>query len=345
MIFRLLMLCSLVALSTQWTRSDTTSGLTAEDAVVADEDDDLDTSDTEFNEERLFEDEDGIEEAGAAEGPVPELTATTLEQIQTTPITTTTLPPVTGAINICFSGDTNTQLLMERNGYNSSEVYYRDLIDIVNKAVVNLAPSVRVEFLGAQLYTIQMYMLWFNNYDTSEESLRTANTGFWDTAGTFNSYRGLGCDVAFYTTSEDYAFDFSNMIGLGNTLAMCGIYSHGMLKLFDDMERTAILLAHEIGHIIGVYHDDGTMNADYLPLMDTYPVEVGNIMLACELSPVLDGCDDPVGICVMDPSPYTTMGAPFMYSDCSHAYYDMYLKLSEDYPSWYQTECFVNDLA
>ena len=58
------------------------------------------------------------------------------------------------------------------------------------------------------------------------------------------------------SSNSDNAFLYSGIEGIANTFQACSDLSFSIIKLYpQDLKHQVALLSHEMGHLVGVYHD------------------------------------------------------------------------------------------
>merc|ERR1712173_22211 len=208
----------------------------------------------------------------------------------------------------------------------------------------SLDPDIKARMLIATNMGLDVELSWFNGFDTSEKALPNANMGFWgDTTGLFDNAHSVGCDVGYAVIPDDVAFDYSAVEGIANMFQICGDLSFSTIKLYaDDYYHQVVLIAHELGHLLGLYHD-GPMNAVYEPLSALYPQDIQKLRNVCGAEG--SGCTDDAGLCIMNTVPTGGTGYPRSFSECSKQYFKMFKHLAGDFPAIYNSACFMRDIT
>merc|ERR1712227_223859 len=97
------------------------------------------------------------------------------------------------------------------------------------------------------------------------------------------------------------------------------------------VSNMATVVAHELGHQMGIYHD-GVLNSAYTtsPLRPRFPDEFAAMDASCTAA-------TPQNL-VMDEVP---INVEPVFSSCSKAYYAMWRKLSTSFPTFYPDSCLT----
>ncbi|KAI0227866.1 hypothetical protein LSAT2_021660 [Lamellibrachia satsuma] len=66
------------------------------------------------------------------------------------------------------------------------------------------------------------------------------------------------CDVIFLIT-RDPAFDELGLSGIAHLNSMCTSYARGIIEIPVSRDLMTMRVAHEIGHILGMYHYNGEL--------------------------------------------------------------------------------------
>ena len=71
-----------------------------------------------------------------------------------------------------------------------------------------------------------------------------------------NSYHMIYPAIYSLPRPSDNAFVYSAIEGIANMFQVCGSLSFSIIKLYpEDFYHQVVLVAHEIGHLLGIYHD------------------------------------------------------------------------------------------
>lgn len=155
------------------------------------------------------------------------------------------------------------------------------------------------------------------------------------------------CAAGFLVQGPEDAFwKTCTKDGVAKLFGICQPYGYGLVKVEFPIEKMATLVAHELGHEFGFSHDDDEIDEPYR-LMSEDPIfkdYVTGIMENCGSENDI-GCDDPTGVCIMDPNPTKEYPKnrirgkvypyPSKYSKCSMAYLDFVI----NFPFIYDTTC------
>jgi len=180
-----------------------------------------------------------------------------------------------------------------------------------------------------------VYMNWFADTSlTGEELLVAINKGFWEDSGLYDMATSYGCDIDFLVaSSDDPAWNnLGSVAGVANMMQLCQ-KSFSVVKMSSNPDNTAALIMHEFGHMLGMYHD-GQLDEGYTSLESYFGP--GQVLGGCA-----ENYNTLAGACVPGISGNlmsATVGSG-SFSDCSVAYFDMFMCLAEVMPAWYSTAC------
>lgn len=189
---------------------------------------------------------------------------------------------------------------------------------------------------------MDLQLAWFNGNDRTPEALATANMGLWgELTGMYHDAREEGCDAGFAMFDSDNAFLYSGIEGIANTFQACSDLSFSIIKLYpQDYSHQVALVAHEMGHLVGLYHD-GPMNPVYEALRPLYPLGVNHLETTCASEG--SGCADPSGYCIMSAVSGAGDGYATQFSNCSIEYFRMFREIARDFPMIYDASCFMGE--
>jgi len=221
----------------------------------------------------------------------------------------------------------------------------------------------RLNTLTGYSFTVTPKYAWIINYAPSSKHMAYAldktnrgidlvidvNEGFWERwttsahsqvfgASTLVGAAGVrGCDAQFVMVSPyDPMWDYSNGIdAVANTMAMCGDESYGLVKANQDVDAMATLQAHELGHILGMMHDEPFDAAHYPCQHPVIATECGWVTGNCS-DAINQNCADDSGSCVM----VASVNGEETFSGCSAAYMTLYVKIASVAPQ-ISTDCMV----
>jgi len=219
-------------------------------------------------------------------------------------------------------------------GY-SSDSYFAAITTKMNSYLASLDADGIFSLSFKLLPYMSVYMDWFGDSSlTGQDLLSAINEAFWDGTGLYDMANGYGCDVDFLMASDDDPAwnDMGSVEGIANMMQLCQL-SFSVVKMSDSPTSTAMLMAHEFGHMIGAYHD-GTVNSAYSSL-DSY-FQPGQLLAGCadEYNALNSACTaGSAGIMS------SVVGGSSTFSDCSVAYFNTFLCLADVLPSWYSVDC------
>jgi len=221
-------------------------------------------------------------------------------------------------------------------GYNSDD-YFAAITTDMNQYLASLDPTGTFTLSFKLIPGSDVYLDWFGDSSLEDEELLTAiNTAFWEGTGLYSMATGYGCDVDFLlASSDDPAWEnMGSVEGIANMMQLCQM-SYSTVKMDNSgPEETAVLMAHEFGHMIGAYHD-GSLNSAYTSLASYFGA--GQMLGDCEAEyAALEAtCTASVSGYIMASS----VGGASEYSPCTGAYFDMFICLADVMPAWYSLAC------
>jgi len=241
-------------------------------------------------------------------------------------------------INMCFYCDDNciTKLASANIEHGA---YYDDIASRVQDMLNTLDPS-KYSFTTAALYKltpgVSIPYLYFKSradHSTGSVLLANVNENFWNYNNLYAYSVTMGCNADILTVSPDDSLWASNYVGgidgIANMMAVCTKYSYSTVKINTNPTRMAALVGHELGHLLGMFHDGAA--EDYPEATCDY-FEGFNPTLGAPCRAVAEqctaashGCADGPNNCLMSAS----VGTETKYSACSAAYFEIYQRTAE----------------
>jgi len=148
-----------------------------------------------------------------------------------------------------------------------------------------------------------------------------------------------GCDINFLMVSsydDVWTDQFAGQIaGEAITMGICTGHAFGMVKLNKDTEAMASLLAHEVGHTLGLYHD-GALSPLWVNACAQFPGFPTCADLKAKCTAGNSQCADGEGNCIMNPR----IGPnDVQYSECSKAYWAGFVEMASIPGLPYSLDC------
>merc|ERR1712012_21618 len=158
----------------------------------------------------------------------------------------------------CVYCDTRCVKRATDSGYANAQAYFDVAIEQMNTIGAGLNDQMTFELSFVLLPYAVTEMSWFFDYSAknSQELLTAINNKFWKDSGLYAMAAGNGCDLDYLVAdSSDSAWSYMGSIaGIANMFQLClGSYSTVMMDA--NPVEMAKLMAHEYGHMIGIYHD------------------------------------------------------------------------------------------
>jgi len=250
------------------------------------------------------------------------------------------------SLDICYFCDAECQTILRRTmgSANGADLYTTALTGAIAKLLKQVDPLINARMLLTIKHNTAVNLAWFNRNDHSQEALANANAGLWgDMTGLFSNAQKAGCDMAIALFYDDSSFDYSGVIGIANMMQICDDMAYAVVKLYPTSpSRQMAITAHEIGHILGMYHDFEMEPQYEKPMMrEMFPEEIAAMERWC-VDDENSGCEDTVADrCIMHETPVGGAVMPTMFSKCSIANYNMYRSLSVVAPTMYERDCFL----
>jgi len=254
-----------------------------------------------------------------------------------------------GKLNACYFCDQTCQeSIADVSCYDSTEEFFEDLTSRANDLLetLNNVASVELNFFKVIKPDVVVPLSEYKT-ENGTNSLSTACANFWTTRydgqkTLFNKLQDVGCEVAYFTSDRsDPVFYEAGYLGVSYPYGACREYGVSVLKLVAYAPQwMTTLIAHQTAHFLGIYHDAGLAStflrpATYQNMQLNYPDELASLEQHCvESGPVCRGYNER---CVMQMR--WTNDFPNQFTDCSRAYFQMTLALSQDW-SFFNTDCW-----
>lgn len=238
-------------------------------------------------------------------------------------------------INMCFYCDNNCIMAMGARSVADVERYYDGIASIV-QSQLNTLDSSKWSFTTKALFKLRPgvsipYLYFKRRSDTSTGFvlLSNVNENFWNFNNLFAFSVSKGCDADFLTIAPGDDIWKSNYVsdvdGIANMMAVCTPHSFSTVKLNPSVEGMAVLVGHELGHLLGMFHDGES--EDYSEAQCQYYENNIDASLGPACRKVAEvctagdhGCPDGQGNCIMS----AAVGRETKFSACSKAYFDIY---------------------
>jgi len=192
--------------------------------------------------------------------------------------------------------------------------------------------------VGGGLKVKSYYRMFANRRAKGVSLVASVSNKFWKKL--WGKARSIGCDIGFAVVNKrDYLWrKASGIDGVANMFKVCSGHSFGVIKTIRDGSLMATTLAHEVGHLFGMYHD-GALNRRIAKMSAKLSAKPGVGPVIKDLKQFCTAgnhyCPYGANKCVMRASGQGTKG----FSKCSMAYLELFFALSKTYPSFYHTEC------
>jgi len=231
------------------------------------------------------------------------------------------------------------------SGFDGAKSYFSKTIEEMNSIVEKLDPSIQFKLKFVLQPGKDTEMQWFFNYNakTSEELLKGVNDKFWIDTGLYSMANNNGCDLDYFEVSNaDQGWKYMGSVaGIANMFQMC-LNSYSTVLMSANHKSLAKLMVHEWGHMVGIYHD-GLVNKAFTKKGAPEAFDEGGAYSHCksQYGILINKCTaSSVGCLGSDCIMASTVDGT-SWSDCSKAYYKMYLCLTEidDLKAYYDKTC------
>jgi len=232
-------------------------------------------------------------------------------------------------INMCFFCDKHCRTLIEEK--NSLDKYFKEIGDVITKNFHNSNLNITIAITDIYKFKKNIKMKKYSHNKVGKEQLPVVSENFWKHNNFYKSMKDkYDCGVAFLLqTFKDTFWKDSSKDGVSTLYGLCRDDGYGVVKLEgNDPRGTATLLTHELGHEMGMNHDNEQLDPSVFAMAQSpeYQQYVVDILKWC--GPGKDnGCKDRSGACIMDPAPLAFSPYPSTFSECSIAYLEYFLTI------------------
>jgi len=248
-------------------------------------------------------------------------------------------------INMCYFCDNRCSSDILAANYPSTHAYFNALSALVETDLNSMDGytfHVNTHIVLVANIVIQGYWYLDTGAGSDLDMLASVNDNFWTAHNMWQTGLAYGCDAGFHTITEsDYIWNNNycgHLDGVANMFQICNSGSYATMRLELNLAQMSTLCAHELGHLCGLYHDDGVDEAfgpyhDYFMTNPVIAPIYQNLVENCQIGN--EHCPDGPYHCIMSASVATQTS----FSGCSVAYFNMFLGLANQIPSLYEDGC------
>jgi len=237
-------------------------------------------------------------------------------------------------------------------------------VDFLNQVTSGIEARMKTLMGASTTVSMQGYLLKFpvpaksyllfksgRSRATGVELLANVANNFWDVwvprrytqrqpLNTFTQTQG--CDVNMLLVSQydnlwtsRYAGDID---GEAASFGICVGHAFGIVKLKPNAAQMATLLSHEVGHLLGLFHD-GPLATMWAEHCTAYPDMPQCAALTAQCTAASHNCPNGQAQCVMNPA----VSDEGSYSECSKAYFEGFKGLTEIAPTSFSLACLSEE--
>lgn len=232
-------------------------------------------------------------------------------------------------VNMCFFCDKHCRELIEERY--SMEEFFKEIGDIITKNFHNSNLNLTIAIKDVYEFKKNINLEKYDNGKGGKDQLSVISKNFWEHKDFYKQMKAkYNCGVGYVLQPFNDAFwKTSSKEGISTMFGLCQEDGYGVVELnAEDVRATATLLSHELGHEMGMYHDDANLDPSVFAMdkNSQYKKYVEDILKWC--GPDNDnGCKDIAGACIMNPAPNAFSPYPSMFSECSVAYLKYYITI------------------
>jgi len=252
-----------------------------------------------------------------------------------------------GFLDLCFFCDAvcRQKILQSGDCYRDPSAYFTKVTNLASEWIssmdmnITLRHHITVPAKMGMTYVVPFRAL----YDSSDYGLHVlANAGdkFFST-GMMDLFQQNGCEAVFLI-ADTYSsiWDITSADAYANLMSMCKDNAYGIMRLSTySPYNQAALIAHEVGHMLGAFHD-GDLDNSYVRNDERFRGYFGDEIMD-ELNVQCDAeniqCPFWSGECLMKYSWY--QGIPSKFSGCTKAYIEMWKLTAQKWPMFFSADC------